>query len=112
MGTSNGAKGIFSGLVSLAVSGGGIYFRLMRAEDRAERRHQQDAASEADHRLCKSHALDMMKNAPDAKGVGEYLAWGVETFHDEADADTMDSMVPDGASYRDILITKIYDRAK
>src|SRR5262245_33043320 len=107
--TSNGGKGVVGGLVSLCVVGGLIYLRVMRAQDRADRRHQQDAAFESDHRLWKSHALEMMKNAPDAKGVGDYLSWGVETFHDEADAEAMDSMVPDGAAYRDILITKIYD---
>lgn len=109
---ADGVKGVVGGIFTLAVVAGVIYLKVVKAQNRAERREARDAAFEADHSLWKSHALDMMKQAPDAKGIGEYLAWGVETYHGEADEEAMSSFISDGAAYRDALIEKIYERAR
>lgn len=104
---ADGVKGVAGGLMTLLLIGGVITLKVMRAQDRAERRAQREAAHVADKAQWKPHALEMMQQAPDAKGVGDYLAWGVEAYHDEV-VDEASS----GPEYRDMLIDAIFERAR
>lgn len=107
MAGADGAKGVLGGIVGLAVVAGIIYLKFERSERRAERREQRQVAAAADEAEWKPHALEMMTQAPDVKTAGEYLAWGVEAYHEDAAADASS-----GPEYRDALIDLIYERAK
>jgi hypothetical protein len=104
---ADGGKGAVGGVISLLAIGGVIYLKVLKADARAERRAERDAAHVADKAQWKPHALEMMKQVPDAKGCGDYLAWGVEAYHD-AVADLASS----GREYRDLLIDAIFERAR
>jgi hypothetical protein len=105
--SADGIKGIVGGIFTLAVVAGVIYLKFQRAEARAERREQREIAALVDMSGWKPHALDMMKQAPDQKTAGEYLAWGVETYHEDATEDA-----GSGPEYRDALVDLIYERAR
>ena len=112
MSSDSGIKGVLGGLVSIAVIGGIIYLKVMRGESRSERHAAREAKVEADVATWKSHALDMIQQVPDAKGLAEYLTWGVNTYHAQAEQEALDAFVSSGSAYRDILIGKIYERAR
>ena len=107
-----GAREGLGGLVAVALVIGGGYLRFQRMQARHERMDRNQAAAAAEHEEWKGHALDMMNQASASKPIREYLVWGVETYHAEARAETEDSFAPSGPAYRDLLITKIFDRAR
>lgn len=112
MSGKGGAGGILGGILAIIGVVVVIGAKVYRAEMRAERREKSSERAATLESECFDHAHEMMDRAPDVARVGEYLHWGVRTFHDQAWIKAGEGMGgATGPAYRDALLDLIYAAA-
>ncbi len=100
--------GIFAILGVIVIIGLKVYRSELRAE-RADKADQKLVAAEAE---CLEHAHALMDKAPGVERIGEYLHWGVRTYHAEAWEKSTGTFVgANSSAYRDAIIDLIVARA-
>lgn len=103
------AREVVGGIAAIIGVAAIIGLRVYRMEMRAERREQVEVHRDMLRELSKDRMLQLMAQAPDQKRVGEYLAWGVNSFHEEIDG-SIESFV--GVDYRNAMIDRIFTHAQ
>lgn len=107
--------GVAGGLVVVVLIGVRFYLRMERYERRSQPTVIVDDSTKIPETLesdSLTHAHELMDKAPNADRVGQYLHWGVRTYHDAAWKKTSEAFVgATSTGYRDALFDLMVERA-
>jgi hypothetical protein len=112
-----GAREGIGGVLGVILLCGWVYLKFERAAARAERNgdisysSSEERDNAANLLVLKTHAYELMEQCGAQSATKAYLAWGVDTYHEEA-VDQAGRLETDGVLYRNAMMRLVLDRAK